>query len=396
MLKMRRAGTQIDVSAADIAETVRGKRNPAKAVIAYLLRKGFTPTQIGDSLAISFGGATYYRNQVEFYRNQGLSLQKAEEKAFSDFQEKTEEAQQSSRPDKISRQQASVLGRLILAFQNTPMQYNRIIKKAVLDLVNKRGNTGTNISKIIYYGTAQGLIFNALQNAIFALDFDDEEEKMTEDERAKYEKFKNTKYERIIDGMISSLLRGSGLKGAYIDASYNTIKEFQKQREKEWKADHAYTVIKAVNVSPAIGSKLRKLYQATQSDKFNKNIYDHMSYGDINHPVYDIASSAIEATTNAPTQRIHNKLKNISTALGDNIATWQRLALMLGWDRFGLGVEEPDSRVKAKEEAKQEKKEALKNREPKKGEVRCGAITSSGKRCKNLTTNKSGLCYAHE
>jgi len=71
-----------------------------------------------------------------------------------------------------------VLGRLILAFQNTPMQYNRIIKKAVVDIVNGRGDFKANASRILYYGTAQGLIFNALQNAIFALDFDDDEEKM--------------------------------------------------------------------------------------------------------------------------------------------------------------------------------------------------------------------------
>jgi len=53
---MRRAGVQTDVSASDIAEAVRGKRNPAKAAIAYLLKIGFTPTQIADSFAISAGG----------------------------------------------------------------------------------------------------------------------------------------------------------------------------------------------------------------------------------------------------------------------------------------------------------------------------------------------------
>ena len=78
----------------------------------------------------------------------------------------------------ISNQQSSVLGRLILAFQNTPMQYTRLIKKAGQDLINKRGNPIEHISKIVYYGFVQNLIFSTLQNAMFALlpGFEDEEE----------------------------------------------------------------------------------------------------------------------------------------------------------------------------------------------------------------------------
>ena len=46
----------------------------------------------------------------------------AQEQAMLDFQEIAEETQQSSREDLISQQQASVLGRFILAFQNVTMQ----------------------------------------------------------------------------------------------------------------------------------------------------------------------------------------------------------------------------------------------------------------------------------
>ena len=57
---------------------------------------------------------------------QGMSQAEAETQAFDDFRENAEESQQSSRPDRISMQQAGPLGRLILAFQNTPMQINRL------------------------------------------------------------------------------------------------------------------------------------------------------------------------------------------------------------------------------------------------------------------------------
>ena len=106
---------------------------------------------------------------------QGMSQVEAETKAFEDFRETAEESQQSARPDRISMQQAGPLGRLILAFQNTPSQYARIIDKSVRDLKNGRGDRKTNISKIIYYSTVQNLLFNALQQALFAFAFDDEE-----------------------------------------------------------------------------------------------------------------------------------------------------------------------------------------------------------------------------
>ena len=110
----------------------------------------------------------------------------------------TEESQQSSRPDKISAEQASQLGRVLLAFANTPMQYNRMIKRAGQDLINGRGDFKTNVSKITYYTFVQNFIFNALQKAIFALGFGDDE---VEEEKKK-------KYTQIFDGMTDSLLRG--------------------------------------------------------------------------------------------------------------------------------------------------------------------------------------------
>ena len=85
-----------------------------------------------------------------------------------EFQEVSETAQQSSRVDKVSRQQASDIGRLILAFANTPLQYARETRKATSDLVNRRGDWKTNISKILLlwccskcyiYSTATRFIF---------------------------------------------------------------------------------------------------------------------------------------------------------------------------------------------------------------------------------------------
>ena len=148
----------------------------AAGALAYLLKIGFTPTQVADSFAIAFGGATFYRNRINTYLKQGMTQEQAESQAMIDFQDITEESQQSSRPDRISKQQASPVGRLLLAFQNTPLQYNRIIKKAVSDIANNRGDKKTHISRISYYGAVQAFIFYALQQALFADDEPEEEE----------------------------------------------------------------------------------------------------------------------------------------------------------------------------------------------------------------------------
>merc|ERR1712018_919182 len=149
-----------------------------RGVVAKLLQLGFLPTQIADSVAIATGGATFYRNRVNTYLKQGFSQSEAQEKAFIDFREIAEESQQSSRPDRISMQQAGPLGRLILAFANTPMQYARLIGKAIDDLKNRRGNWKASVSKVIHYSIMQNLIFTATQQALFAIgmgDFDEED-----------------------------------------------------------------------------------------------------------------------------------------------------------------------------------------------------------------------------
>ena len=117
---------------------------------------------------------------IKIEEHNPLSKKEAEAKAFTDFQDLTQSTQQSSRPDLISQQQASALGRFILAFQNTPMQYARLTKKAFLDLKNGRGDAKSNISKILYYGAAQNLIFGALQQALFRFMFDDDEEDLND------------------------------------------------------------------------------------------------------------------------------------------------------------------------------------------------------------------------
>ena len=356
MLKVRRSGLQQDVNQADLADAL-ARGGTAASVIAYLLKIGFAPTQIADSFAISMGGAAFYRNRVNTYLKDGFSQQEAEQRAFEDFQEATEEAQQSSRPDKISQQQASVLGRTILAFQNTPMQYNRIIKKAAMDIANKRGNIKTHLSRIMYYGTIQSLIFYSLQTGIFAMLFDDEED---EEKQITKDKKQKQKQDYLVNGMVDTWLRGSGLKGAVVSTLKNTINSFMKESERGYRADYGNTLVEALNISPPIGSKARKFYQALRGYKFNKEVIPEMSAFDINNPVYPMITSATEALTNIPLHRALTKIDNLSEAANSQNETWQRIAVALGWNQWSVDIDPYKDTKEVKEQLKKNKKKKKK------------------------------------
>lgn len=60
------------------------------------------------------------------------------------------------------------------------MQYNRIIYKAASDIKNGRGDLKTNLSRIAYYGAIQNLMFNSLQQAVFAAIGNEDEEEIDE------------------------------------------------------------------------------------------------------------------------------------------------------------------------------------------------------------------------
>jgi len=325
-LKARRSGLRINVNEADIADMA--KKGGPKAVIGKLLQLGFTPTQVADSFAIASGGATFYRNRVKTYQKQGMSKTEAEEKAFTDFRENAEESQQSARPDRISMQQAGGLGRLILAFQNTPSQYARIIDKSIRDLKNGRGDAKTNISKIVYYSTVQNLLFNALQQAMFAFAFDDEEPE---------DKEKKEKYIDVANGMMDSLLRGTGLAGGVLSVAKNAIIRIVEESEKD-RPKFEKVGADLLKIAPPVSSKLSKINQAARSYQWDKKEMKEKGWS-LDNPAYLAAANVIAATTNVPLDRVVKKVTTLLKQL-TVIWKWERLALLGGWQDWEIGIDE--------------------------------------------------------
>jgi DNA polymerase III psi subunit len=259
------------------------------------------------------------------------------------------------------------------------------MNKAFRDIANGRGDTKTHVSKIIYYGTVQAVIFTALQNALFAVigtEDDDEKEEMID-----------KKSQRMLNSMIDTWLSTFGYSGKAIGTIKNTIIEYDKQRARDvdddflTKSDHAYTLLQATSFSPPISSKLRKIYQSIQTEKFNRDLLKDRGFK-LDNPVWSMIGNVVEATTNIPLGRLSKKLLNIDNAMDSRNQTWQRIALMLGWSTWDVGIKDPDLetlKLEIKEQKKQEKElekeeikeEKLKLKYPDKTEEEINIIVKS-------------------
>ena len=329
-LKGRRGGLRTDINADDIARAAEESSNPLIALTSQLLKKGFVLTQVADSAAIVLGGAVFYRNRVNSLMKKGMSQKDAEAEAFLRFQELTEESQQSSRPDKLSRQQRSTLGRFILNFANTPMQYTRIIKKSILDLANGRGDRATNVSKILYYGAVQNIFFTAMQQGLFALAFDDEE-----DDKKKIQT-DSEKYADVLEGAVTTLLRGSGMYGAVGAAGLSILRRIQK--DKELGRGYDDTDQELIALSPSLSAKLRKI--ATIERYYSwKQYREKMNDLSMDNTHLRAAAAGLEFF-NLPVERLLRKYDNISAALDRDLELNKRIALSLGWSKWSLNIKD--------------------------------------------------------
>jgi hypothetical protein len=317
----RREGLQINVTESEIADAA--KKDGAKGAIAYLLNKGFVLTRGADSFAIASGGATFYRNRINSYEKQGLSTEEAQRKAFDDFRKISEENQQSSSPMRISQQQASGGGRLILAFKNTPMQYARIIKRSTQDLAAGRGDWKTNISKIAYYGAAQNLIFNGLQNALWTEAFDEDGDG-------------TEKGARTANGMVDSLLGGLGYQGSAAVAIKNSLITIAKESGKD-SPEFRKAVSDLLDFSPPIDVKARKLISAANTFSWERQAMKEEGFN-LNNPAYLATAQVVSAATNVPADRALQKINNTRMILSDNSEKWQKIALALGWSTWDVGL----------------------------------------------------------
>ena len=443
----RRNGLRFSIEEAELAN-VGGIEGAWGVFYKRMIKIGFAPTQIFDGLAIAIGGAPMYRNRVNTYLKQGMALQDAEATAWKDFARISDEAQQSSDQMLTSAEQSGGLGRIILAFANTPAQYTRLMKKAALDIKNGRGDLKTNLSKIAYYGFLQNLIFSSLQTALFTtygiFADDDEEERDEKYRKQVYDdafanareprkgstKPKNTieaakakadaavmdfnkgladrvgeKKDRVVNGMLDTILRGLGVRGAAISTLKNVLVEILgqsdnrqalKDAEKEGnieimklynkvlsgditidEAEEGEALLKkqlseidpgkpiynttkillsALSISPPLGAKARDFNKMLTNERYNAELIAEKGWS-YDSPRWMTVGLGLKTAANVPGDWIPKKIEIIKQITQGDGTTSQKAMMGLGWSPYDMGLKDLEFE-RIKEELKVKKKDA--------------------------------------
>ena len=167
-----------------------------------------------------------------------------------------------------------------------------------------------------------------MQNALFALAFDDETEEKEKE-----------KYFMIGNGMLDSILRGLGYKMAIAASLKNMYFEYNKQKKKPmYKQDMTYVLLQGINASPPLGSKARKFYSAMQTFKFRSKEISHKDLLDPTNPIHEAMANLVSVATNAPTDRLYYKQESLQQVMDSELASWQRIFMFFGWRDWQLGV----------------------------------------------------------
>ena len=351
----RRDGLKINVNEADLATTA--KENGFQGVLAKILQVGFAPTKYADSVAIATGGASFYRNKVNALVKGGMNQVAAEKQAMLEFMKVAETSQQSSDAAMTSKQQREPIGRIILAFANTPSQYARIIKRAAQDLKDGRGDAKTHLSRIVYYGGVQNVVFNFLQQAMFAAMMGDDDEEEDEELAAAKEASMTKKSLKVANSMSDGILRGLGIGGAVVSVAKNLAIKIYERSQKTRNQNLAATIKDEVmKMSPPISSKLSKMGKVGNAFEWGKKEieFDEMS---LKHPYVTAATNAVAAVTGLPLDRAQSMAIDAADMASSETETWMKPLIALGWPKWQLMSEEDTKKEK------EDKKERFKNLE---------------------------------
>ena len=60
---------------------------------------------------------------------------------------------------------------------------------------------------------------------------------------------------------------------------------------------------------------------------------------DIDNPTYDAFGNIVSGVTNLPLDRAIKKVRNVRASLDERNAAWQRIATLLGWTTWDVGIE---------------------------------------------------------
>lgn len=127
-------------------------------------------------------------------------------------------------------------------------------------------------------------------------------------------------------------------------------------------ADDSKTILAFLNLSPAVGSKARKINSAIKTERYERDVISKRGFdvtidGKFNlSPAWNATGNLVEGAINIPLARVVDEVNSIVEALDSRNTVYQRIALALGWRTWGVGAKnEEEDLIKAK--AKYKRKE---------------------------------------
>ena len=170
--------------------------------------------------------------------------------------------------------------------------------------------------------------------------------------------------------------------------------KYADERNKDYNHDESALLMEALNLSPVIGIKARKIVIGEKTMNYDKDLIEYMDTWDIDNPMWQANFAYTEAVTTAPLAKVHSKVQNVRDAIQLETTMLNRVLMFFGFSKYNLGVEENIEMQLLKQEAKKAKKKKRKEKN-KVGKNQCGAIIK-GKRCKNQVTKPKTRCHFHD
>ncbi len=272
---------------------------------------GYSLTKAADGVAIALGGAPYLAAKIDEYNGDV-------ERAMQDFMVKANEAQQSTNPERLGRDQTHPVGRYLLAFTNATQQFNRIMAKSARELADGK-DRAKNAKKITHIIGTQIALFSGLQKSIVnAVDLENDEEK-----------------EQISDwmlGIVDTMVTSAGIIGSVYATTGQAAKQYLRGLDDDGKASYGTdqkVINEFINISPAIGTKVRNIKNIIrQPYKRSQGLFDVPA--DVTK-----AANAIQLT-GIPADRVLKILESFNDLGANDLYLMEKVSRLIGWSRYDI------------------------------------------------------------
>ncbi len=92
-----------------------------------------------------------------------------------------------------------------------------------------------------------------------------------------------------------------------------------------------------LSISPPVDSKIRKVLSTGRAFSYKTTREKMVGFG-LDNPAFYAIGQSVSAFTNIPVDRGRTKMDNVRMVFSDETKYWQKVALLLGYSQWDLGL----------------------------------------------------------